>query len=81
LHNTGGSLAVREPNEFYFLALAGATDVFRVYRAPERRFYANHFRRAAFRNDGHAFGKHSVDADDALVASFHRIQHRRFDAA
>ena len=81
LHDAGRSFSVRQADEFDLLALARAQDILRIDRAAVGRLDANHFRRNALGDDRHALGKCAVDADDALIARFERVHHRRFDAA
>src|SRR5579863_6633466 len=62
-------------------ALARASHVFRVHRPAKRRRHADHLRRSALRDHGHPLRKHSVRADDALVAFFQHIEHSSLDPA
>src|ERR1700691_2462149 len=82
LDYAAGRFAMRETDEFDVFPSAGAADIFRVHGAAVERLDANHFHlRAAFGDHGHAFGKPTVAADDALVAFFQGIQYGCFDSA
>ena len=81
LQDARGSLAMREADKFDFPALARAQDILRIDGAAVRNFDADHLGRQALGNEGHALGKSSVGANDALVIRFEHVRNGRFDTA
>src|SRR5256885_11392537 len=79
--DAGGRFAVREADDFDFLAGSGAANVIGIDGAAERRFNFGDVRLRARGDFKHTFGKVAVDADDGFVAGLERVDDGGFNAA